>query len=180
MSLPIFTGGRLHGQSMTAQANVKEAQAQLQQVRELAELDTRNTLEQLRAARASLEASSGTVQQAERAYQIAELRYREGISTQLELADARILLQQARVNRAQAERDAQIAQMKVELLPDLPLSTAGAATQLAGPTTGQTAAQAPTGATATGAGAQGAGGAGAGAGVPSGVPGQQPGGGVQQ
>jgi outer membrane protein TolC len=180
MSLPIFTGGRLHGQSMTAQANVKEAQAQLQQVRELAELDTRNTLEQLRAARASLEASSGTVQQAERAYQIAELRYREGISTQLELADARILLQQARVNRAQAERDAQIAQMKVELLPDLPLSTAGAATQLAGPTTGQTAAQAPTGATATGAGAQGPGGAGAGAGVPSGVPGQQPGGGVQQ
>lgn len=179
LSLPIFTGGRLHGQSMTAEANVDEARAQLQQVQELAELDTRNAIEQLRAARASLEASSGTVEQAQRAYQIAELRYREGISTQLELADARLLLQQASVNRAQAARDLQIARMKVELLPELPLSTAGAATPNAGAPQNQ-AAQAQTGATATGAGAQNTGAAGAGVGgAPAGVPGQQPGGSIQ-
>ena len=177
MTLPIFTGGRLHGQAMTAEANVNEARAQLQQIRELAELDTRNTLEQMRAARASLEASSGTVEQAQRAYQIAELRYREGISTQLELADARLLLQQASVNRAQAERDVQIAQMKVELLPDLPLSTAGAATATTGTTQNTANAQTQTGATATGAGGQGTGAGGAQ--LPAGVPGQQ-GGGAQQ
>ena len=37
---------------------------------------------------AAWEATAGTVQQAVRAYEIAELRYREGVSTQLELADA--------------------------------------------------------------------------------------------
>ena len=77
-------------------------------------------------------ASAGTVEQAQRAYQIAEIRYREGLSTQVELTDSRILLQQAQANRAQAARDLQIAQARVALLPDLPLNVgqaAGAAPQ---------------------------------------------------
>jgi hypothetical protein len=73
------------------------------------------------------------VEQATRAYQIAEIRYREGLSTQTELADSRILLQQSQANRAQAARDLQIAQVRVALLPDLPLNLnlgqAGAAAQ---------------------------------------------------
>ena len=48
------------------------------------------------------------MQQAARAYEIAELRYREGLSTQLELSDSRLLLAQAQVNRARAARDLQI------------------------------------------------------------------------
>lgn len=125
LQLPIFTGGRIRGDELAAQANVEQAQAQLQQVRELAELDTRNAFSQLDAARATWEASSGTVEQAQRAYQIAELRYREGLSNQLELADARILLEQARANRALAARNLQVAQTRVRLLPDLPLGGSG-------------------------------------------------------
>ena len=68
------------------------------------------------------EASAGTVQQAQRAYEIAEIRYREGLSTQLELSDARLLLVQAQANRAQAGRDLQVARVHVALLPDLPLA----------------------------------------------------------
>jgi outer membrane protein TolC len=64
------------------------------------------------------------VEQATRAYEIAELRYREGVSTQLELSDARLLLAQAQVNRAQAARDLQVARARLALLPDLPLSAA--------------------------------------------------------
>ncbi len=56
------------------------------------------------------------------AYEIAELRYREGLSTQLELSDARLLLQQAQANRAQAARDVQVARVRLALLPDLPLT----------------------------------------------------------
>lgn len=126
LSLPIFTGGRIRGEEMVAQAGVAEARARLQQTAELATLDTRAALDRLAAARAAYEASTGTVEQAQRAYQIAEVRYNEGISTQLELADSRLLLQQAEANRAQAARDLQVAAIRVQLLPDLPLQTSGA------------------------------------------------------
>ncbi|HEX6314353.1 MAG TPA: TolC family protein, partial [Gemmatimonadaceae bacterium] len=99
-----------------------------QQARELALLDTQSAYEQLRASVAAWEASAGTVQQAQRAYEIAELRYREGVSTQLELSDARLLLVQAQASRAQAGRDLQVARARVALLPDLPLGTTGATT----------------------------------------------------
>ncbi|MBV9774060.1 MAG: TolC family protein [Gemmatimonadetes bacterium] len=138
LQVPIFTGGRIRGDELAAQANVEQAQAQLQQVRELAELDTRNAFSQLDAARATWESSSGTVEQAQRAYQIAELRYREGLSNQLELTDARILLEQARANRALAARNLQIAQTRVRLLPNLPLgSTGGASASASGGATTQ-------------------------------------------
>ncbi len=125
LSVPLFTGGRIYGEELTARADVDEAEARLRMTRELAVLDTRNAREQLVAAVAVWEASRGTVSQAARAYQIAEIRFREGISTQVELSDSRILLQQAQANRAQAARDLQVARARLALLPDLPLGTTG-------------------------------------------------------
>ncbi|HLL84371.1 MAG TPA: TolC family protein [Longimicrobium sp.] len=127
LSVPIFTGGRLRGERLVAEANLAEAQAQYRQTREAASLDTRTALEQLEAAQASWQASSGTVEQARRAYSIAEIRYREGISTQIEVADSRILLQQAEANRAQAARDLAVARVRLALLPDLPFNLGGGA-----------------------------------------------------
>jgi outer membrane protein TolC len=80
----------------------------------------------LQAAEASFAASAGTAQQAARAYQIAEIRYREGISTQVELSDSRILLEQASANRALAARDLAVARARVALLRDLPFGAIGA------------------------------------------------------
>ncbi len=125
MQVPLLTGGRIRGEVMVAQAALAESRARLRQTQELSVLDTRDALERLRAAQATWEASSGTVEQAQRAHRIAEVRYAEGISTQLELADARLLLQQAEANRAQAARDLQVARARVALLPDLPLGSGG-------------------------------------------------------
>jgi outer membrane protein TolC len=119
--VPILTGGRLRGGQMVAAADLAEARAQRDQARHLSEVDTQAVYEELDAARATWEASAGTVEQAARAYDIAALRYREGISTQLELSDARYLLEQAQANRAQAARDLQVARARIALLPDLPL-----------------------------------------------------------
>ncbi len=85
-------------------------------------MDARNAATQLEAADAAWRASAGTVEQAARAYQIAELRYREGISTQTELLDSRIQLQQAQASRARAARDLQVAKVRILLLPALPLA----------------------------------------------------------
>jgi outer membrane protein TolC len=125
VTLPILTGGRQRGDEVVARAELEQAQAQLQQVRELAAVDTRSAWAELLAARAAWEASSGTVQQAGRAYEIADVRYLAGVSTQLELSDSRLLLQQAEANRAQAARDLQVARARVALLPDLPIGAGG-------------------------------------------------------
>ena len=123
---PLFTGGRIKGEQMVAEANVREAKARYDQLREFAALDSRVTINNLLQARAAWQASLGTAEQAGRAYSIAEVRYKEGISTQLELNDARILLEQAVANRALAARNLQVARVKLALLPDLPLQTTGA------------------------------------------------------
>jgi outer membrane protein len=126
LSVPIFTGRRIKGDEMVAQANLIEARTRLQQTRELAVLDSRTAIATLRQAQAAWSASVGTVTQATRAYQIAELRYKEGISTQIELTDQRIAQQQALANRAQAARNLQVARVRLGLIADLPLSAAGA------------------------------------------------------
>ncbi len=120
-SVPLFTGGRLKGDQLVAEANLHEAEARYDQLREFAALDARVTINDLAEARAAWDASQGTASQAARAYSIAEVRYREGISTQLELNDSRILLEQAVANRALAARNLQVARVKLALLPNLPL-----------------------------------------------------------
>lgn len=125
-SFPIFQGGRIRGDQLTAESNLRDAQARLEQAREGAALDSRVALNTLLQAESTLAASAGTASQAQRAYQIAEVRYKEGISTQLELNDTRNQLAQALVNRAQASRDVQVARVRLALLPDLPVQTATA------------------------------------------------------
>ncbi len=134
---PLFTGGRIKGEQMVAEANVRESQARYDQLREFAALDSRVTINNLLQARAAWQASLGTAEQASRAYSIAEVRYKEGISTQLELNDSRILLEQAVVNRALAARNLQVASVKLALLPDLPLQTTGAQAQAQSQATAQ-------------------------------------------
>ena len=126
VQVPILTGGRIRANEAIARADLDEARERLALSRELAALDEESARRELVAARAAWQASGSTVSQAQRAYEIAELRYREGLSTQLELSDARLLLQQAEGNRAQAARDLQLARVRLALLPDLPLTTPGA------------------------------------------------------
>ena len=124
LSLSLFNGGRVNGQVEVARANLDEARARLQQSKELASLDTRVALNQLQAAEASFQASRGTAQQAQRAYGIDQLRYKEGISTQTDLTQSRLLLEQSVANQAQSARDLAVARARIALIRDLPINTA--------------------------------------------------------
>ncbi|MGZ8414542.1 MAG: TolC family protein, partial [Gemmatirosa sp.] len=132
VSIPIFTGGRIRGDELIAQANLNEAVQSARQVEELSALDARLAVAQLAQAEATWRASAGTAGQATRAYAIAEVRFREGLATQVELADSRLLLQQAEANAATAARDREVARLRLALLKDLPLSAQAAAQQGAG------------------------------------------------
>ncbi|MFI5310757.1 MAG: TolC family protein [Gemmatimonadales bacterium] len=121
VSFPVFTGGRIGGDGMVAEANVAEAKQSLDQVRELAALDAQTALTQLEQADANYAASVGTDVQAARAYSIAEVRFNEGISTQVELLQSRTQLEQARLNRVLAARDLEVARLRLAFLKDLPV-----------------------------------------------------------
>ena len=124
IAFSLFSGGRVGGQIQVAQANLDDARARLAQTRELSALDTRVALNQLQSAEAAFAASRGTAGQAQRAYGIDQLRYREGISTQTDLTQSRLLLEQALANQAQSARDLAVARARVALIRDLPLNTA--------------------------------------------------------
>jgi outer membrane protein len=129
LSIPILTWGRLRGDELVARGNLTQARARLQQTREAAELDSRTATNDLADAEATLKATTSTVEQARRAFEIAGIRFREGIGSQIELSDARIAAEQAEVNRAQALRNVQVARARLALLRDLPLSTSAAFAQ---------------------------------------------------
>ncbi len=154
VQVPVLTGGRLRGDIVAAEADVSESRARLDQARKFARLDTQTAYEDLDAATATWQASAGTVEQASRAYEIAELRYREGVSTQLELSDARLLMQQAQANRAQAARDLQVARARIALLPDLPLSAGPLPSLAASPSTTAPASAVPAATAGAAAGSQ--------------------------
>jgi len=124
----LFSGGRTTGGVRVAEANLREARARLTQAREFAALDARVTLNQLAQAEAVWRASQGTAEQAQRAYSIDQIRYREGLSTQTDLTQSQLLVEQAMVNRAVAARDLAVARMKIALLKNLPLSATGVST----------------------------------------------------
>ncbi len=153
VSVPLLDGGRIRANEAIARAAADEARANLRLAQELDALDRASTRSDLTAARAEWEASASTIQQAQRAYEIAELRFTEGLSTQLELSDARLQLAQSQVTRAEAARNLQVRRIRFALLPSLPLLAPSAgAVQSAGSTTSQNRTQtAPAAAGAAGA-----------------------------
>jgi outer membrane protein TolC len=127
-AFPILDGGRVKGDVAVAQAGLAQAKAQREATKQFASLDTRVALNALEEAQATFDASRGTAEQAQRAYAIDQVRFREGISTQTDLSASRLLLEQAQANRAQAARNLAVARVKVALIKDLPLQLTGSAT----------------------------------------------------
>jgi outer membrane protein len=124
LNWPIFTSGRILGTKRQTAASLDAARLQAKLTGEQAALDNVTVYARLREAQDNAIATASVVEQATRAYEIAELRFREGLSTQTELQDVRLQFEQSRANQAQAARDLQVARLRLTLLPYLPLGTA--------------------------------------------------------
>ena len=74
VSVPLWTSGRLSGNTLVAEASLAQARIRVSQARDGASLDASSTVERLQTALATWAATQGTVAQAERAYAIATLR----------------------------------------------------------------------------------------------------------
>ena len=121
VQLPLFQGFKRGADVAAAKAQVKQAELQLDQLREGLSLQYRQAKSELERAQAQVAAASRTAEQAERVYDLTELRYREGLATQLDVSNARLALQQARINQVQAYHAAYTALAQAERMLGLPV-----------------------------------------------------------
>lgn len=136
ISIPLFDGFRRRATVLGSQADLASARSQLEATTEISQVESAQASAAVEASIKTLEISARTVDQAQRAYQIADLRFQQGASTHLELIDARVQLEQAQLNKARAAHDVKIARLRQELLPGLPLGSVLGAAPVALPNVG--------------------------------------------
>jgi outer membrane protein len=121
LEVPIFTGLRTEGQVAQARAQYETALAGRDRLREGAAIEATQAKAELERALSTLTARRETVRQAQRAWELAGVRFTNGMSTQVEVSDARLQLRSAEVNEVQATRDYLVAIAALERAVGRPL-----------------------------------------------------------
>ena len=105
VSFPIFDGFKSAARVQQAKIDVQKMDIQLTKLREAIAVQTSQAWNMMSDARKRMEALEKTVEQAEKAYSIAQVRYNSGQGTQLELFDAQVALETTKFNRLQSVFD---------------------------------------------------------------------------
>lgn len=119
----LFDGFRTKGAIQQSRANLSVARQSLNQTRELVQEATIQNMLELERSASDLHARARTVQVANRAFELARLRYEEGASSLMEVNDARIAFQIAQVNEAEARHDYFVTLARLERFSGRPLFT---------------------------------------------------------
>jgi outer membrane protein TolC len=113
-SIPLFDGFKTHNRIQMAKLNVHKAELMKSQAEDGIRIEIKQAVWKLEEASEKLQASQQAVQQAEKGYSIAEVRYQSGISTQVELLDARLSGTQAQISELSARYDLIVAKASLE------------------------------------------------------------------
>lgn len=105
ISIPIFSGGRNVNKAHEIRNSMNQLSLQKDYLRQSVGVQVENAFNTILAAREKMSANEITVRQAEKAYEIAEVRYNAGAGTILELNSSELSLTQARLNYSQAIYD---------------------------------------------------------------------------
>jgi len=109
VDIPVFDGRRTEGRALQARAAHVEAQETYRALERDVRLQVQDAWQTVQATSLEVEATRATGERAQRAYEIALVRFREGLSTQLELDEAEQSVTEARLNAAQALHDHMVA-----------------------------------------------------------------------
>ncbi len=120
---PLFQGFRTFGNVQRATNELRQAMAQRDETRQLAEVELAQARLAVDEALATLVARRGTAQLAARAYHLADVRWRNGLSTQLEVSDARLQMQNAEVNEVLAQKQYRLSLARLERAAGQPVTT---------------------------------------------------------
>lgn len=104
-SMNLFNGLKTNAKVEQAQVDVQNLQNQISQVEDGIRLQVRSLISRLNSAKLRVDAQVSTVRQAQRGYDIAQIRYKEGTGSLLEINDAEVSLAQAKLNSVQAVHD---------------------------------------------------------------------------
>ena len=102
LSINLWEGNRTKNRVEQSTITYKQTEEQLLQLKDLTTLDVKSKIQELNRVQSLVEVQERTVELAQRAYDIAKVRYQEGAGSQLELQNADQDLRQARLNRVQA------------------------------------------------------------------------------
>jgi outer membrane protein len=113
LNVPIFTGRRITGDRMEADAGVRSAKARERELSETITTDVADAYSDLNAAKQRLGTADAVVAQAAEALSLAQTRYANGVITNFELLDAQSSSRAAELSRLQARYDCVLARQAV-------------------------------------------------------------------
>src|SRR5450759_3915495 len=88
LNIPIFQGGKVHGDVLKAEASLRQAQAQMADVRGQIDQDIRNALLDLKSSSDQVEVAQSSVNLAEQALAQSQDRFSAGVTDNLEVIQA--------------------------------------------------------------------------------------------
>lgn len=115
-SINLWQGNRTKHAVEQSTISYKQTEQQFFQLKEFTIASVKNKLQELKRVQSIIEAQEQNVKVAERAYEIAKVRYREGAGSQLEIQNADQALKQARLNRIQSIHSYLITKYELEQL----------------------------------------------------------------
>lgn len=115
-SMNLWQGHRTRNRVQQATLTYKQTEQQLEQLKDYITNQVKAKTLELNRVQSLVEAQEKNVKLAERAYEIATIRYREGTGNQLEVQNADVALKQARINRIQSIHSYIITKYELEQL----------------------------------------------------------------
>ncbi len=109
INFSIFDGFQTASKVQQAQIDVRDMDLRIENLRQNINIQIVEALNKMEEARKRYEALSRTVAQAQKAYDIALVRYNSGQGTQLDLFDAQIALETAQLSNIQSVFDYEVA-----------------------------------------------------------------------
>jgi outer membrane protein TolC len=88
LNIPIFQGGKVHGDMLKAEASLRQAQAQMADVRAQIDQDVRNALLDLKSSADQVEVAQSSVNLADQALAQSQDRFSAGVTDNLEVVQA--------------------------------------------------------------------------------------------
>lgn len=105
ISIPLFSGGRNVNKVHELQNSIHQLSLQKEYLRQSVNIQVENAFNSILTAREKMSSNEITVRQAQKAYDIALVRYNAGTGTILELNSSELSLTQAKLNYSQATYD---------------------------------------------------------------------------
>jgi outer membrane protein len=115
-SINLFRGTRTYNKVEQSEIGMLQSEEQFSQLKDYTIAQVRFRINELRKVKASLNAQERNIKIAQRAYELAVIRYKEGTSSQLEVENSDIALRQAKINRLQSVYDYIISRANLDQL----------------------------------------------------------------